>query len=59
MRALVFDFLSHHARMLGDWAERTERVFEQWDDPLTDRAELAAEIIRANLADYPDLDAPR
>jgi PadR family transcriptional regulator, regulatory protein AphA len=59
VRALVFDFLSHHARMLSDWAERTERVFEQWDDPLTDRAELAAEIIRANLAGYSELDAAR
>src|SRR5919199_4721236 len=37
VRALVFDFLSHHARMLNDWADRTERVFQQWDDPTTDR----------------------
>jgi DNA-binding PadR family transcriptional regulator len=56
VRALVFDFLSHHARMLRDWAERTERVFQRWDDPRTDRAQLAADIIRANLAEYPDLD---
>ena len=56
IRALVFDFLSHHARMLNDWADRTERVFQQWDDPTTDRERLAAGIIGDNLAAYPDLD---
>jgi DNA-binding PadR family transcriptional regulator len=56
VRALVFDFLSHHARMLNDWAARTERVFQQWDDPTTDRERLAAGIIGDNLAAYPDLD---
>lgn len=54
VRALVLDFLSHHARMLHDWAERTERVFQRWDDPGTDRAQLAADLIGANLAEYPD-----
>jgi hypothetical protein len=30
-----------------------ERVFQHWDDPATDRAELAAVIVCANVADYP------
>jgi len=57
VRALVLDFLSHHARMLHDWTERTERVFERWDDPTTDRQALAAEIIRSNLAEYPEFES--
>ena len=56
VRALVLDFLSHHARMLYDWADRAEQVFDRWDDRATDRAALAAEIIRSNLAEYPELD---
>ena len=56
VRALVLDFLSHHARMLHDWADLAEGVFARWDDPATDREALAVEIIRANLAEYPDLD---
>lgn len=56
VRALVLDFLSHHARMLLDWAELTSGVLERWGDPAVDRNALALEIIRANLAAYP---APR
>ena len=57
VRALVFDFLSHHARMLRDWADRTETVLDRWEDPAADRAGLALGIIRSNLAAYPP--APR
>jgi PadR family transcriptional regulator, regulatory protein AphA len=56
VRALVFDFLSHHALMLRDWADRTARVFEDWNDPTTDRTALAAEMIRSNLALFPEVD---
>ena len=52
-RALVLDFLSHHARMLLEWADRTEVAMESWDDPTVDRTRLAFEIIRSNLAEYP------
>ncbi len=54
VRALVLDFLSHHARMLLDWADRTSGVFEQWTDPTVDREALAVEIITSNLAAYPE-----
>lgn len=53
VRALVLDFLSHHARMLLDWAEVAERTFEAWDDPASDRDALAAALISDNLARYP------
>lgn len=53
VRALVFDFLSHHARMLRDFADRAEALFLRWDEG-ADRVEVALQIIRDNLADYPD-----
>jgi len=53
VRALVFDFLSHHARMLLDWADRTSTTIEQWGDPAVDREALALAIISSNLAAYP------
>jgi DNA-binding PadR family transcriptional regulator len=54
MRALVLDFLSHHARMLIDWADRTDVALDAWPQ-LTDadRRLLALDTIRANLAAYP------
>jgi DNA-binding PadR family transcriptional regulator len=57
VRALVLDFLSHHARMLLDWADRTSVVLEQWSDGTVDRDALAMEIIESNLATYPDSSA--
>jgi DNA-binding PadR family transcriptional regulator len=53
VRALVLDFLSHHARMLLEWADRAERTFTAWDDPSVDRDARAIRMIRANLAEYP------
>jgi DNA-binding PadR family transcriptional regulator len=53
VRALVLDFLSHHARMLLDWSDRTALVFEQWTDATTDRDALAARIVQTNLDAYP------
>jgi DNA-binding PadR family transcriptional regulator len=53
VRALVLDFLSHHAQMLAGWADRAERAFTDWDDPKADREARAIKMIRANLAEYP------
>jgi DNA-binding PadR family transcriptional regulator len=53
VRALVFDFLSHHARMLLEWVDRTSEVFERWSDETVDREALATDIIRSTLAAYP------
>ena len=52
-RALVLDFLSHHARMLLDWADRTDATLEQWRDTSVDRDALAIKQIESNLAAYP------
>ena len=54
MRALVFDFLSRHARMLLDWTDLAERVIDGWEGA-TDHARDAAalEVIRTNLDAYP------
>ncbi len=53
VRALVFDFLSHHALMLMEWADRASAVFEQWTDATIDRDALAIAIIKSNLGAYP------
>ena len=47
--ALVFDFLTHHARMLAEWADRTENTLDSWDDPRVDRQAGARASINANL----------
>jgi len=52
VRALVLDFLSHHARMLRDFADRAEAVLGTWDDD-DDRTGAAMKLIRQNLAEYP------
>lgn len=52
VRALVLDFLSHHARMLRDFADRAEAVLDGWDAGV-DRVEAARQLISANLAAYP------
>ncbi len=53
VRAFVFDFLSHHALMLIDWADRTEAVLEAWTTTPENRVELARAVIASNLAGYP------
>jgi DNA-binding PadR family transcriptional regulator len=57
LRAFVFDFLSHHALMLHQWAARTERTLEAWPH-LTDdeRSRAALETILSVLMDYPTAD---
>lgn len=50
VRALVFDFLWHHAAMLRDWAERTEATFARWNvQSPEERTAAALATIRANL----------
>ena len=53
VRAFVLDFLSHHALMLMDWANRTEASLDAWTTRPADRVRLAQEVIAANLAQYP------
>lgn len=54
VRALVLDFLSHHARMLIDWADRTEAAIDAWPNMGDDeRVARALAVIADNLADYP------
>jgi PadR family transcriptional regulator AphA len=55
-RALVFDFLSHHALMLRDWADRAERTLAAWElnAPRT-RARAARSTIKEILDRYPRL----
>jgi DNA-binding PadR family transcriptional regulator len=54
VRALVFDFLSHHARMLLDWADRTEAAVAEWDHQSPEeRIEAAREHIARCLAAFP------
>jgi DNA-binding PadR family transcriptional regulator len=54
VRALVLDFLSHHARMLTEWADRAERAVTAWPAQAgSQRTDAALTMIRANLAEYP------
>jgi DNA-binding PadR family transcriptional regulator len=59
VRALVFDFLWHHATMLRDWADRAEAAMGAWDAAAADgradgqadpRAAAGVERIREILA---------
>ena len=56
VRALVFDFLSSHALMLREWADRTEQATASWPDaaPRT-RERTAKASIEATRARYPDI----
>ena len=54
VRAFVLDFLSLHARMLIDWADRTEATLDQHPDPHSEsRQQASRAIIASNLAAYP------
>jgi hypothetical protein len=58
VRAFVLDFLSHHARMLIDWADRTDEIIDLWSGASDRRrTSLALDMIRANLAAYPPVHA--
>jgi DNA-binding PadR family transcriptional regulator len=55
VRALVFDFLSHHAMMLRDWADRTEQTLTAWEHlDAEQRASAALETIANVRRTYPD-----
>ncbi len=54
VRALVFDFLSSHARMLNDWADRTELAAAAWKRTSpTARDQSACASIKRVLDTYP------
>jgi hypothetical protein len=55
-RALVFDFLFHHAQMLHEWADRSETVIAGWTDCEPD-AVGAVERIRALVDRLPPPEA--
>jgi DNA-binding PadR family transcriptional regulator len=54
VRAFVLDFLSHHARMLIDWADRTDATIDRWERSSDQqRTKIAFATIAANLDAYP------
>jgi DNA-binding PadR family transcriptional regulator len=52
-RALVFDFLSHHARALLAWADRADAALDDWLANPDARDERAIETISECLATFP------
>lgn len=53
-RALVFDFLSHHALAFIRWADRAEATVRAWETMSLDERDAAAiETVRACLEEYP------
>lgn len=60
VRGILFDFLSSHAVMLLDWAERTERLIGRWPE-MSDRERKAAglALVKENLARFPAERPPR
>lgn len=59
VRAFVFDFLTHHALMLLDWAERTRTTLRSWPQMDAAAREAAArETIAAVLQRYPPPTTP-
>jgi PadR family transcriptional regulator AphA len=56
VRAFVFDFLSHHAMMLRDWADRTQAALDSWPDMSENqRTQAALDTISSVRAEYPEL----
>ena len=54
VRAFVFDFLTHHALMLLEWAERTRAALDTWPQlDAEQRAAAAQATIAGILAGYP------
>jgi hypothetical protein len=50
----VFDFLSHHALMMLNWADRAESTIKGWPGPEpADRETAALATIESTLAKYP------
>lgn len=60
LRALVFDFLSSHALMLRQWADRAEATIETWPRLAAgERATKAQASIADGLSRYPAPAEPR
>jgi DNA-binding PadR family transcriptional regulator len=60
LRAFVFDFLSHHALMLREWADRTEAALDRWPRmTATQRTRAALRTIARVRNEYPDAETPR
>jgi PadR family transcriptional regulator, regulatory protein AphA len=56
VRALVFDFLSNHAFMLRDWADRAEQTVSLWQrQSQRSRDRVARATIARVLETYPDV----
>jgi DNA-binding PadR family transcriptional regulator len=54
VRAFVFDFLSHHALMLLEWADRTEKAIRGWKSlARAQREARAVKAITGCLGKYP------
>lgn len=54
VRAHVFDFLTQHARMLLEWADRTDIAVQRWSETsAAERDAAALTLIERCLADYP------
>lgn len=54
LRAFVFDFLTNHALMLREWADRTEQALGRWPEQTgEERAAAALDTIRDVRNHYP------
>jgi DNA-binding PadR family transcriptional regulator len=54
VRALVFDFLSHHAQMLIEWADRADAAVGAWPKQSeAQRTRAAIRQVRTTLDGYP------
>jgi PadR family transcriptional regulator AphA len=56
-RALVYDFLAHHALVMVEWAERAEASLREWQTSPEGRDDRALETIAACIAAFPASDA--
>jgi PadR family transcriptional regulator, regulatory protein AphA len=58
-RALVFDFLFHHAGAMAAWAERAEAAISSWDGVPDEHAgDAALARIRALIGQFPPATSP-
>ena len=60
VRALVFDFLSHYALMLLEWADRAEAAANEWPSlSAAERERRALDSIRRDFARFPSTEEGR
>jgi DNA-binding PadR family transcriptional regulator len=55
-RALVFDFLAHHALALRAWADRADAALDDWRTDPESRDQRAVDAISSCLAAFPPSD---